>query len=51
MYVATIFRDPIPRTISEFYESFDGWEFGFDTPYQEPRIVPGACVRSLTATQ
>ena len=51
VYVATMLRDPIPRTISEFYESFDGWEFGFDTPYQEPRIVPGACVRSLTATQ
>ena len=38
IYVVTMLRDPIARTMSEFYESFDGWEFGFETPYQQPGV-------------
>ena len=38
IYVVTMLRDPIARTMSEFYESFDGWEFNFETPYQQPGV-------------
>ena len=38
----TMLREPLTRTISEFYEQYDGWEFlPSRTPYR-PRDVSGA---------
>ena len=37
-YVALL-RDPITRFLSEFYETYDGWERNFGTP---PRLPPEA---------
>ena len=41
LHFVTMLREPLARTISEYYETYDGWEFGFHTPYRPKGSAPG----------
>jgi len=43
LYYVTVLREPTRRFLSEFYETFDGWEAKYNTP---PRVI-WPCSNSL----
>jgi len=49
VHFVTMLREPLARTISEFYETYDGWEHVFHTPYR-PARAPGTApsIKPLT---
>ena len=50
MIYVTFLRRPFERMVSEFYESVDGWEFGFKTP-PHPKVPCSEFLARQNATR